>query len=98
MRGQESRKRIKTKKEDGGRRRYGGAANIAPNPFIQQPFGVVNPQQVAVNSDASCPHVAGTWNNPFVMPLAQTRYGADTVHGAGGVARQNNIPNWNPFV
>ncbi|KAK6027956.1 putative GTP-ase activating protein [Ostertagia ostertagi] len=73
-------------------------ANIAPNPFIQQPFGSVNPQQVAVNSDASCPHVAGTWNNPFVMPLAQTRYGADTVHGAGGVARQSNIPNWNPFV
>ncbi|XGW35338.1 hypothetical protein V3C99_018945 [Haemonchus contortus] len=73
-------------------------ANLAPNPFIQQPYGGVNPQHIPVNSESSYPHAAGTWNNPFVMPFTQPRYGADAVHGAGGIARQSSTPNWNPFV
>ncbi|KAK5981261.1 Arf-GAP domain-containing protein [Trichostrongylus colubriformis] len=72
-------------------------ANIASNPFVQAPFGSANPPQVPLNSEY--PHVAGTWNNPFVMPFTtQPRYGADAVHGAGGVARQSSTPNWNPFA
>ncbi|WKY14592.1 hypothetical protein Q1695_000270 [Nippostrongylus brasiliensis] len=76
-------------------------ANLASNPFIQQqqqPFVDV-PQYYPVHPGSGYPNTSGvTWNNPFVMPIAQPRYGGDSVHNVSGQGRQNNAQNWNPFV
>lgn len=72
--------------------------NIARNPFVQQSFPAANPQPLPFSNELSNPVARMEWNNPFVAPFTQPRYGADPAPAMDGVMRQNNTQTWNPFA